>query len=67
MELLYNIIVIILIVNAIFWSLFKHNDHCNFVKLFGINKCTSHWIHITFGIICFIIAILIKQRNFLFK
>ena len=66
MELLYNIIVIILIVNAIFWGLFSHKQHCEIANIFGIKKCPSHWIHITFGIICFILAILIQQRNYIF-
>jgi hypothetical protein len=66
MELFYNLIILILIINAIFWSLFKHSDHCKFIKLFGINKCPSHLIHISFGIICFVLAVIIKQRNYIF-
>lgn len=66
MEVLYNIIVIFLLLNAIFWSLFTHKQHCEIARMFGIQQCPSHWIHITFGIVCFILAILIKQRNYIF-
>ena len=65
MELLKNIIVVILLLNAIFWSLFSHSDHCKVASMFGIKNCPDHWVHISIGIIFFIIAILIKQYKYL--
>ena len=57
MNPLLFIVVIILIINAIFWSMYSHKNHCAFISLFGISKCPPHWIHIAFGIMCFITAV----------
>ena len=69
MEFLYSLLVIILIINALFWSFFTHKQHCDFAKLFGIKyeNCPSHRFHLGFGIVCFLLAILVQQRKFIFK
>jgi len=66
MEIIYNIIVIFLIINALFWSLFTHKQHCKLAEMFGIKQCPPHWLHISFGIVFFILAIIIQQRNYIF-
>tara|TARA_Y100000389_G_C17409790_1_gene490195 strand:+ start:1121 stop:1330 length:210 start_codon:yes stop_codon:yes gene_type:complete len=67
MEFLYSLLVVILVINALFWSLFTHKQHCAVAKLFGIKheNCPSHWFHISFGIFCFLLAIVIQQRRFI--
>ena len=67
MKLLYDILVILLLINGLFWSLATHSEHCLLVSFFNIKKCPSHGIHITIGIISLLIAIIINQRNYFKK
>ena len=60
-----NILTILLVVNAIYWGLFSHSNHCALVRSFGISTCPSHSVHIIFGILCFLISVWIQQREFL--
>ncbi len=62
--MLKTILIVFFAINAIFWSLFPHNIHCNLVHIF-INECPSHNIHLTIGIFSFIIAFIIAQYNYL--
>lgn len=64
--MLYNIIVIFLVINALFWSLFTHKQHCELAKMFGMTQCPPHWLHINLGIVFFILAIVIQQRTYIF-
>jgi len=66
-EYIYNILVVLLVINGLFWSLATHSQHCALVKYFKISKCPGHEIHILIGIISLLIAILIKQRVFFSK
>lgn len=66
MELFYNILIILLVLNGLFWSLATHKQHCDFGKYFKIKNCPNHNIHIIFGIFSLLLAIIIKQRNHLF-
>jgi len=67
MEILYNIIVIFLVINALFWSLCTHHNHCMIAEMFRIKHCPPHWLHISFGIVFFILAVVIQQRNYIFN
>jgi hypothetical protein len=67
MEIIYTIIVLILVLNAIFWSLFTHEQHCKVASMFGLTQCPPHWLHLSFGLVFFILAIVIQQRNYLFN
>lgn len=67
MEYVYAIIVIILVLNALFWALCTHEHHCKFASMFGITQCPPHWLHISFGLVFFILAIVIQQRNYIFN
>lgn len=62
-----NILIVIFLLNAIFWGLYPHSSHCQVVSILGIMKCPSHWLHLSFGLISFIIAIIIAQWNFIKK
>lgn len=55
------IVVAFFAVNALFWGLFPHREHCRLAAAFGIKKCPSHWLHIGIGIISFLIAVVIAQ------
>jgi hypothetical protein len=67
MELLFDILVILLVINGLFWSLATHSEHCSFARYFKIKKCPSHALHITIGVISLLIAIVIKQRSYFKK
>ena len=57
-------IVAFLVINALFWGLFPHSVHCQFVKMMGMANCPSHIIHVTGAMLSFIIAVLIQQWGF---
>jgi hypothetical protein len=59
-----TILIAFLAINAIFWSLFPHNIHCKLVSNFMID-CPSHNIHLTIGILSFIIAFIVAQYDHL--
>mgnify|MGYP006076267897 len=64
MKLFYDILVIIFLINGLFWSLASHSEHCSLSSYFNIKKCLSHGTHLIIGIISLLIAIIIKQRMY---
>ena len=62
--MLKTIFVVFFAINAIFWSLFPHNIHCSIATMI-MPTCPSHGIHLTIGIISFIIAFIIAQYDYL--
>lgn len=62
--LVHNLVVFVLVINAIFWGLYPHSSHCALVKYLGSSKCPSHIYHVVFGILCFLVAVWIEQGNF---
>ena len=67
MELFYDILVILLLINGLFWSLATHYEHCALGSFYNIKKCLSHGTHITIGIVSLLVAIIIKQRDYFKK
>jgi len=63
-ELIKNIIIVFFTINAIFWSLFPHNVHCDVVTKF-MSTCPSHSFHLTVGYLSFLIAVIIAQYDYL--
>ena len=59
-----NILVIFFAVNALFWGLFPHEYHCKLATMF-INECPTHNLHLTLGVLSFIIAFVVAQFNYL--
>ena len=59
------IVVIVLLINAIFWGLFSHESHCNVASLVGIKNCPPHYIHLLMGILFFISAMYIQQKEYI--
>lgn len=64
--MLKNIIVAFLAINAIFWGLFPHSTHCVVASVFT-NSCLPHSVHISIGVIFFMLAVLIAQQKMFFK
>ena len=57
-----------LLTNALFWSLFPHNAHCQIVselnRFLGSNiQCPKHIYHIIFGIIFYLLSIYLVQKD----
>lgn len=64
---LKHIVIIILILNALFWGLGNHQQHCKIASIFGISKCPPHYVHILIGVISFLSAILLAQYDYIFS
>ena len=64
--MLYNLLVLFLIVNALFWGLFPHSIHCRLASYIGVQDCPSHWVHIGLGVVCFLAAVVVAQRHMFF-
>ncbi len=64
MNWILYIIVGILLVNAIFWGLFPHKTHCDFISMLKI-KCPPHYVHLIISILSFVLAVGIQQRAYL--
>jgi hypothetical protein len=62
--MLKTILVIFFAINAIFWSLFPHNIHCDVATMI-MSECPTHGVHLTIGLVSFIIAFVIAQYDFL--
>ena len=61
-----NILIAFLAVNAIFWGLFSHSAHCAVASL--VTKyCLPHTVHVSIGIVCFAIAVLVAHPKMFFK
>ena len=63
-----NMILMIFIVNALFWGLFPHNAHClvfeNFNKLFKFNiNCPPHHVHLLMGLFFYCLSVYYSQKN----
>ena len=60
--MLKTLLTLFFIINALFWGLAAHKQHCYLASLFGMNKCPPHWIHVyVMGLGSFIIALYLKQ------
>tara|TARA_Y100000389_G_scaffold128022_2_gene125381 strand:+ start:8092 stop:8301 length:210 start_codon:yes stop_codon:yes gene_type:complete len=66
-EYIYAFVALIVLLNGLFWSLACHETHCKFVKMLGVENCIPHYIHIIFGIVAYIIGVMIVQRKYLFS
>jgi hypothetical protein len=59
------IITSLLAVNALFWGLFPHSDHCQMATWLGMKKCPSHYIHLGLGLVFYISAVLTAQQSYI--
>lgn len=59
-----NILVIFFLLNALFWGLASHSQHCSLASKLGIKKCPPHWIHVyVMGLGSFLITLYLVQGN----
>ena len=62
--MLKNILVLFFLVNAFFWGLACHKSHCKVAKMFGMNNCPPHWIHVyVMGLGSFLVALVLCQGS----
>ena len=59
-----NLIVLFFVLNALFWGLANHSQHCSLVSMVGINNCPPHYIHLLMGLVSFIVAVYIQQKKY---
>ena len=64
--MLKNIIVAFLAINAVFWGLFPHSAHCAVASLVT-KSCLPHSVHVTIGLVCFAIAVLVAHPKMFLK
>jgi hypothetical protein len=59
-------LLVFLALNALFWGLFPHAYHCALVTTLapGIT-CPAHWIHLTMGLVSYLAAIYVSQRDYI--
>ena len=59
-------LLVFLAANALFWGLFPHATHCALVTTLapGIT-CPPHWIHLTMGLVSYLAAIYVAQRDYI--
>lgn len=60
--MLKNLLVLFFLVNAVFWGLASHKQHCKIASIFGMKKCPPHWIHVyVMGLGSFILTLYMVQ------
>ena len=63
--MLQNLITVFFVINALFWGLAGHGSHCALAASFGMKTCPPHYIHITMGVVSFLIAVYVSQRKYI--
>lgn len=60
--MLKNLLTLFFLVNALFWGLASHKQHCKLASVFGMKKCPPHWIHVyVMGLGSFILTLYLAQ------
>lgn len=61
------LLVAFLLVNALFWGLASHSQHCSFVEMFGMSRsnCPPHYVHLTMGVLFYLGAVYVQQKDYL--
>lgn len=65
MEIWRTILVVFLAANALFWGLFPHTLHCQFVAKLGLKSCPPHYVHLIMGVTFFLLALGVAQWDHL--
>jgi len=60
-----ELLVSLLVVNAMFWCLLPHSIHCDFVKTVTDRECPPHFLLICMGIASFVLAVVIAQKDYI--
>lgn len=62
--MLKNLLVLFFLLNALFWGMASHKQHCKVASLFGMKKCPPHWIHVyVMGLGSFIVSLYLVQGS----
>ena len=62
--MLKNLLVVFFLLNALFWGMASHKQHCKVASLFGMKKCPPHWIHVyVMGLGSFIASLYLVQGS----
>jgi len=61
MSIWLQLVVLFLVLNALFWGLGSHSQHCALAGWFGIRQCPPHWVHLTLGVVSFLLAVYLQQ------
>ena len=57
-----NIMIIFFLLNALFWGLASHSQHCKLASSLGVKSCPPHWIHVyVMGLGSFIATLYLVQ------
>ena len=57
-----NLLVLFFLVNALFWGLASHKQHCKVASMMGVKKCPPHWIHVyVMGLGSFLVTLYLVQ------
>ena len=57
-----NLLALFFLVNALFWGMASHKQHCKVASMFGMKKCPPHWIHVyVMGLGSFIVSLFLVQ------
>lgn len=59
-----ELLIAVLILNSLFWGLMPHNIHCQVLSKITSANCPPHIIHITIGIISFMLAVIVAQQEY---
>ena len=62
-----KLVVLFFVLNALFWGLANHSQHCSLASMFGMTTCPPHYIHLLMGIVSFVVAVYIQQRDYINK
>ena len=62
--MLKNLFVLFFLLNALFWGMASHKQHCKVASVFGMKKCPPHWIHVyVIGLGSFIASLYLVQGS----
>ena len=60
------LLVAFLLVNALFWGLAEHSQHCSLVNAVGMGiKCPPHYVHLMMGLAFFCATIYVHNKSYL--
>jgi len=64
-----NLVVIVLVINALFWGLASHDQHCSVADWVGLggDNCPPHYVHLMMGLAFFVAAVYCQQKSYFDK
>ena len=59
------LLVACLLVNALFWGLAEHSQHCSLLNAVGMGaNCPPHYVHLMMGLAFFCATIYVQQKSY---